>query len=188
MNYDTFEYIKLKDIDLIRCNKCDCVYNRLTKNGITNLKDIFELDDLDLIKYGNLKSLLELNKQYLTRGVVKLLRAKYLNEPIPNINILDGYYNKGTIIIDGMLKDEIEFVQTFMKLGLTFNFVVSFRRNIKCTNIKIIDLFRIMYFDELLGCLNKEYKQNKERLKIIIDNYEKYILKETEIIKLTKKR
>ena len=44
MNYNKFKKIKLEDTYLMKKSSKDSVYNRLSKNNITNLKELFEKD------------------------------------------------------------------------------------------------------------------------------------------------
>lgn len=52
MNYNKFKKIKLEDTYLMKKSSKDSVYNRLSKNNITNLKELFEKDDANIIDYG----------------------------------------------------------------------------------------------------------------------------------------
>ena len=174
MNYDTFEHIKLEDLDLIRCNKLDCVYNLLTKNGITNLKELFELDDLDLIEYGKKTSLQDRVRNYQTKGIVKLLRSKYLKEDLPYIDLLKTKIIKGKLLLDGELKDGKKYVDELLKLGLTFDFIMFFRQSvIYIESEQLIDLLEKVYKKELDIKSNREYEKNVKRLSIIINGYYK---------------
>jgi len=84
-DYSMFEHIKLEDTGLFNYKgRQSTVYNRFTDCGIETLKDLFELDDLDEINYGNDKlvtsSHINLHIHKELKGIIALLRYKYLNE------------------------------------------------------------------------------------------------------------
>lgn len=83
-DYSMFEHIKLEDTGVFNYKgRQSTVYNRFTDSGIETLKDLFELDDLDEINYGADKLLTHqwnchIHKEI--KGIITLLRYKYLNE------------------------------------------------------------------------------------------------------------
>lgn len=186
-NYDNLKDIKLEDTGLIKNNCKDCVYNRLTKNGITNLKDLFNLFDLDLIDYGKTNSILDKCKYFQTIGIISLLRTKYLKEDLLFTKILESNLFRGKLILEDNSKERTEFVYEFLKLGLTFDFIVNLRQKIiKLENVQVIDLLESVYLNKITLDNDKELEKNKKRIKIILDWY--YEKKKTQINNLNVKK
>ena len=166
--YDKYENILLEDTGLIIKNSQDVVYNRLSKNNISNLKELFISYDLNNIYYGPTNNITNRHGQLETKGIVKLLRCYYLNEDYPYDYIMDGIIDKLDIIVKN---NKYKFVDIFLKMGFTFNFSVSIRDNY-IGNKKIIDILKDVYKGEVnVICNNNEYYKNLKILEMILECY-----------------
>lgn len=173
--YDTFKTIKLEDTGLIQNNSKDLVYNLLSKNNIRTLKELFELDDLNLIDYDLTKDNIKI---YQTKGVIKLLRSYYLNEELPFKRILESTIKDNQIIIDDNV---YKFTDIFLSLGFTFYGSVSMRDK-SPDNIKVIKLLESVLDGKIkLICNKKEEEKNLNRLGIIVEWYHKKATKPKDI-------
>lgn len=173
--YDTFKTIKLEDTGLIQNNSKDLVYNLLSKNNIRTLKELFELDDLNLIDYDLTKDNIKI---YQTKGVIKLLRSYYLNEELPFKRILESTIKDNQIIIDDNV---YKFTDIFLSLGFTFYGSVSMRDK-SPDNIKVIKLLESVLDGKIkLVCNKKEEEKNLNRLGIIVEWYHKKATKPKDI-------
>ena len=86
--YIEFYNIELKDTGLIDGNPRRMVaYKRLKEQGINNLTELFNRYDNDAIDYGINTENMGCFEASETKGVVELLRYKYLNQSL-NINPL----------------------------------------------------------------------------------------------------
>ena len=171
MKYSEYENIKLEDTGLMKKSCKDTVYNRLAnKNEIRNLKELFELDDLNLIDYGA-KSGFSAKLGYVqAKGVVKILRSFYLNEEFPYLNILEGTVknNNIEININGSIKT-ISFSDAFNTMGLTFNATISLRTAVWNKEIKVIDLLQEAFEGKYtLICNSTESYKFKNRIEFIL--------------------
>ena len=80
-DYSNVSNIRLEDTGLFNYKGGQCsVYNRLIFSKIRTLKDLFEADDLNKIEYGNDKVGQNFYIHAELKGIIKLLRYKYLNE------------------------------------------------------------------------------------------------------------
>lgn len=80
-DYSSFSNIKLEDTGLFNYKGGQSsVYNRLRDNNITTLQELFEADDLNRIEYRNDKVGQNFYIHSELKGIIRLLRYKYLNE------------------------------------------------------------------------------------------------------------
>lgn len=170
--HSTFEGIKLEDTGLMKKSNKDPVYNRLSKSGITNLKELFELDDLQGINYGNTSSFFNVIAHMQARGVVKLLRTRYLGEFYPYLHVLENTVSK----IEQAPKscNEVSNVTMIIsKLGLHRDFAYSMSTSKKANrNAKVIEELERVYLGELpIITSTPNFEINKRRIGIILEWY-----------------
>ena len=170
--YDMFKNIKLEDTGLMKKSCKDVVYNRLQKNNIINLKELFELDDLDMIDYGKSNSFFNEIGSNVAQGVVKLLRVKYLNEDFIYMDVLELQKTDNIKISFNNKTYLYSFSNLAMLMGFTCNFAQALSSN--KDHRRIIDLFESVYEGKTPICCNRpEYERNKKKIAIILENYYK---------------
>lgn len=170
--HSTFEGIKLEATGLMKKSSKDPVYNRLSKNGITNLKELFELDDLHGINYGNTSSFFSVIAHMQAKGVVKLLRTRYLGEDYPYLDILENTVNKMDIAKKNY-QDVSNITRVFSDLGLHRDFAYSISMSKKANrNAKVIEELERVYLGELpIITSTPNFEINKRRIGIILEWY-----------------
>ena len=177
--YDKFKDIKIENTGLMRGSSKDTAYCRLRKNGISNLKELFLLDDHNLIDYG-LKNSYKIHGYYLTKGVVKLLRTYYLKEELPFKKILDIRINYGKYLLDNTEYTQETFIYELIQTGLSFNLWMYLRNSTYKTGEKtILELLEAAYDGKIrLGDTSIEGELNKAKIGVILSSY----YKKTEVI------
>ena len=160
--YEEFKNISILDTGIINDSKKDKVYNLLTKNNITNLRELFILDDFNLIEYSKNKDIYSIVRNYQTKGIIKLLRTIYLKENLIDENILNSTINTLGITYLNIEKEQLNFIDELNKLGLSFDFAVSLRNKCKeYDGFKLIDIFEKVVEEEIkINGWKPEYIRN----------------------------
>lgn len=190
VKYEEFKDIKIENTGLMRGSSKDTAYCRLKKNGISNLKELFLLDDHNLIDYG-LKNSYKINGYYLTKGVVKLLRTYYLNEELPFSKILNIKINNAKYILDNTDYKQETFIYELLQTGLSFNLCIYLRDSTYRTEEKtIIELLEDAYNGKIrLGDTSTECELNKTKIGVILSSYyEKQSIDIPQDLKLLKEK
>ena len=163
---------------IFKTNESDIVYDCLIKNGITDMEKLFYCDDNKMIDYGTDK-----RNAVEIKGVIKLLRYIYLNEPLNFEPILNKKLNSTDTQFDVLLRS----------LGFNKNETSTLINNKHLVIQNINDSTSVL--DLLKG--NYEYLSNKKnskvpnllnKLNIIINPVDKTIKGESGLDKLKKLR
>jgi len=163
---------------IFKTNESDVVYNCLIKNGITNLETLFYYDDNNIIDYGTDK-----RNAAEIKGVIKLLRYIYLNEPLNMEPILNKKLNSTDLQFDVLIR------------GLGFNKnetrTLINNKHIVLQNIDdsttVLDLLRGNY-EYLLNKENSKVPNLLNKLNIIINPVDRTIKEDSELGKLKQLR
>jgi len=165
-----YKKIKIEETGIITASKnLDAVYATLKENNINTLEELFERDNEDSIVYTSKSYNLSLSQ---TKGTIKLLRYKYLEEDLSVLNILDG-----EIICRGVPRlkrsnDEkalpVNIATYICMLGLSYNFALELQKNMT-QGEKIIDILKKVYYGEIKLTNNIENARNIDKIIILIE-------------------
>lgn len=167
--YEQFSDVKLSETGLISPNKHDVVYNRLVKNGITNLEELFTRYDNNEIDYGY-HAYIMANQQ--TIGTVNLLRYKYLGKDLPILHMLEGLIisEQKQLRMEKKASDR-DIVPILTYMGLGYNFSINLMQFMYKDEKLITFLSNYLKDPFIVNCTKNESKCSIEKLKLILAWY-----------------
>lgn len=122
------------------------VYNRLVDNNIKTLRDLFIADDLDQIEYGNDKLGQNFFIHSELKGIIKVLRYKYLNEKSDKLINCLNYKPVNTLLLS---LNKIDYGYP----GYVFNYTI--RHEVKENSI--LEFYKVLKQCGLINSVLKQY-------------------------------
>lgn len=171
--YNELTGISLENNGIFKNNKSDVVYNCLIKNSVTDLESLFNNDKID---YGTDK-----RNMAEIKGVIRLLRHIYLNEPLNFKPILNKKINSTDLQFDVLIRS-LGFNKNETRTLINNTLLVMENINASTT---VFDLLKGNY-EYLKNNKNSKAPNLLNKLNIIINPVDKIIKEDGELDKLKK--